>query len=249
MKGFVRLIASERLKLSKSFIWILVLLSPLVSLAIGIFLSLESFGAASPAEEYSILVSSMAAFHAMLFLPILTGILSAFVCRYEHTGGGWKQLLTLPVSRTSLYLAKFSVVAILLAVTQLLFLGAVVVSAAYQGIDGGVPWRTLLIGVGSGWLACLPLAALQLLVSVSWSSFAAPLVINVMLTIPNMLIVNSERFGPYYPWAQPMLAMLSFGDETFGAFALPLENLLITVMGSFILFLAIGLLYFKRKEM
>ncbi|MEV5029170.1 ABC transporter permease [Paenibacillus sp. LPE1-1-1.1] len=249
MHAYLRLLASEHLKLSKSFIWLLLPISPLLSLAIGVFVSLDSYETAGTFAQYALLVSAMAAFHAMLFLPILTGILSAFICRYEHTGGGWKQLLTLPVSRSGLFLAKFSLVAILLAVTQLLFLGAVLLAAIYQGIDGDLPWKMLLTGIGSGWLACLPLAALQLLVSVSWSSFAAPLVINVMLTIPNMLILNSERFAPFYPWAQPMLAMLSFSNEGFGAFALPLENILITVMGSFVLFFAAGLLYFNRKEM
>ncbi|MGG1634027.1 ABC transporter permease [Paenibacillus sp. FSL K6-3182] len=245
MIGFLRLVAAERIKLFKTFIWILIPLSSLLSLALGMLISFDSPDASA---QYALLIASMASFHAMLFLPILTGILSAFVCRYEHVGGGWKQLLTLPVSRIGLYFAKFSVVAVLLAITQLLFLGAVIIAATYQGIDGPLPWAMLLKGVGSGWLACLPLAALQLLVSVSWSSFAAPLVINVMLTLPNMLIVNSERFAPFYPWAQPMLAMLSFEGDNFGAFALPLENLLITITSSFVLFFAIGLLYFTRKE-
>ncbi|CAM4512621.1 hypothetical protein FHS16_003391 [Paenibacillus endophyticus] len=248
MASFFRLIAAERLKLSKSYIWVLALVSPLLSLAIGILVSPDKFGMTNDQEKYALLVSSMASFHAMLFLPILTGILSAFVCRYEHVGGGWKQLLTLPVSRSGLYFAKFSIVASVLALTQLLFLAAVCAAAAYHGYAVSLPWETMLTGIGSGWLACLPLAALQLLVSVSWSSFAAPLVINVMLTIPNILVVNSERFAPFYPWAQPMLAMLSFSGEDFGAFALPLENVLITVLGSFVLFLAAGLLYFNRKE-
>ncbi|WP_054026196.1 ABC transporter permease [Bacillus sp. FJAT-28004] len=245
MIGFFRLVAAERIKLFKTFIWILIPLSSLLSLALGMLISFDSSDASA---QYALLIASMASFHAMLFLPILTGILSAFVCRYEHVGGGWKQLLTLPVSRIGLYFAKFSVVAVLLAITQLLFLGAVIIAASYQGIDGPLPWEMLMKGIGSGWLACLPLAALQLLVSVSWSSFAAPLVINVMLTLPNMLVVNSERFAPFYPWAQPMLAMLSFEGDNFGAFALPLENLLITITSSFVLFFAIGLLYFTRKE-
>ncbi|MNH45089.1 hypothetical protein D3C79_1074430 [compost metagenome] len=63
-----------------------------------------------------------------------------------------------------------------------------------------------------------------------------------------MLVINSEKFGPFYPWAQPMLAMLDYGDQAFGAFALPLQNLLITVLGSFVLFLTAGLVYFNRKE-
>jgi hypothetical protein len=248
MTGFLRILASERLKLSKSLIWLLIPLSPLLSLAIGLLVSLDSVDAAWEHGKYAILVSAMASFHAMLFLPILTGIFSAFVCRYEHGGGGWKMLLALPVSRTALFFAKFAVVAVLLAVTQLLFLTAVFIAAAYQGIDGTIPWRMLLTGVGGGFIACLPLAALQMLVSIGWSSFAAPLAINVALTVPNMLIINSETFGPIYPWAQPMLAMLWYGDESFGSLALPLEHIFITILGSFVVFLAAGLIYFKRKE-
>lgn len=245
MAQFLNILASERLKLTKSFIWLLVPASPLLAAIIGLLINLDKV----PEEgHFALLLTSMGMFHSMLLLPILTGIFSAFICRYEHSGGGWKGLLTLPVSRTALYIAKFFIVSLLLAVTQLLFLGAVLLNVAYHGLAGGVPWNILLPSVICGWLACLPLAALQLWASIGWSSFAAPLALNVMLTLPNMLIVNSAKFGPYYPWAQPSLAMLTTGSMDFGAFTLPLESLLITVLGSFVLFFAGGLVYFNRKE-
>src|SRR5690606_20910753 len=100
----------------------------------------------------------------------------------------------------------------------------------------------------SGWIAALPLAALQLFVSVVWSSFAAPLALNVIFTIPNMLIVNSEVYGPYYPWAQPLLSMLAVSPDKYGAFNVPLETLLYVILGGFALFFTAGLTYFQRKE-
>lgn len=246
VKAFMGLLASERLKLSRSLIWILVPVSPLISLLIGLLASLEG----TPADiQYIQLQSIVFSLHAMLLLPILTGIFSAFVCRYEHSGGGWKSLLCLPVSRTGLYLAKFIIVALLLAVTQLLMLASLAVTVSYHHIPGGVDWALVLPAVISGWVACLPLAALQLWVSIGWSSFAAPLAINVALTLPNMLIVNSAQYGPYYPWAQPALAMLAHSDKmNFGAFTLPIENILITVACSFVLFFIGGLVHMKRKE-
>ncbi|MUT66103.1 ABC transporter permease [Paenibacillus sp. NEAU-GSW1] len=245
MGGFWNAAASERLKLAKSPIWLIVLISPLLSLLIGLFTNLEEV----PLEEQGrVLLSSMASLHAMLLMPIITGILSAFVCRYEHAGGGWKQLLSLPVSRTSLYLAKLTVVALLLLGSQLLFAGAAVVAFQYQGIPGGLPWGLILSSALSGWVACFPLAALQLWASTMWSSFAAPLAVNVMLTLPNILIVNSAKYGPFYPWAQPMLLMLSNGTMDFGSFTVPFSTLLLTVGGSFAVFLLGGLIYFRRKE-
>jgi hypothetical protein len=246
MASFLQIVASERLKLFKSAIWLLIPISPLLAGIIGIFVSFDNV---QPAERYPVLLGAMSIFHALMLLPLLTGILSAFVCRYEHGGGGWKQLLTLPVSRTGLYAAKLLIVALSLAATQLLFLAAIIAVAAYHGIASDIPWRMLLAAVGGGWLACLPLAALQLSVSTLWSSFAAPLVINVMLTLPNLLIINSKQFAPYYPWAQPALAMVHSISTEFGAFALPLNSLLITVLGSFAVFLAAGLIYFNRKEL
>ncbi|MFD0617434.1 ABC transporter permease [Paenibacillus sp. GCM10027629] len=245
MKSFMGLMASERLKLSRSPIWILVLVSPLISLIIGLMASLDD----TPALiHYVQLQSVVFTLHAMLLLPILTGIFSAFVCRYEHSGGGWKSLLCLPVSRTGLFMAKFSIVVLLLAVTQLLMLASLAASVSFHNIPGGMNWELTLPAIISGWVACLPLAALQLWVSIGWSSFAAPLAINVALTLPNMLIVNSAQFGPYYPWAQPSLAMLTHSEMDFGAFTLPIENILITITCSFILFFIGGLLHLKRKE-
>ncbi|WP_314587475.1 ABC transporter permease [Paenibacillus terrigena] len=245
IKSFMGLMASERLKLSRSLIWILVLVSPLISLIIGLMASLDD----TPARiQYVQLQSIVFTLHAMLLLPILTGIFSAFVCRYEHSGGGWKSLLCLPVSRTGLFMAKFSIVVLLLAVTQLLMLASLAASVSFHDIPGGMNWELTLPAIISGWVACLPLAALQLWVSIGWSSFAAPLAINVALTLPNMLIVNSAQFGPYYPWAQPSLAMLTHSEMDFGAFTLPIENILITITCSFILFFIGGLLHLKRKE-
>ncbi len=245
MTTFFKVLASERLKLSRSMIWLLVPLSPAIALLVGMLSSFDEV----PAElHFPFLLSAMAMLHAMFFLPILTGIFSSFICRYEHGGGGWKSLLSLPVSRSGLYMAKFLIVALLLAITQLLFLAALWIASVARGVEGGISWELLLPSVIGGWVACLPLAALQLWVSIGWSSFAAPLAINVMFTLPNMLIVNSAKFGPYYPWAQPMLAMVKDDSMSFGAFSLPLESLLITVLGSFIVFLVGGLFYFNRKE-
>ncbi|MFF2092880.1 ABC transporter permease [Paenibacillus sp. NPDC058174] len=246
MGGFMQMLASERLKLSKSPIWLLVLVSPLISLAIGM---LDSLNNVAEEDVGKALLSSMSMLHGMLLMPIMTGILSAFVCRYEHGGGGWKQLLSLPVSRTSVYTAKLSAVALLLLAGQLLFVGAASVVFLAKGVEGGIAWELILPSAFSGWAACLPLAALQLGISIGWSSFAAPLVVNVMLTLPNMLVVNSAKFGPFYPWAQPVLLMLSNGTMDFGGFTVPFLALLLTVGGSFIVFTAGSLVYFRRKEL
>ncbi|KKO52334.1 ABC transporter permease [Paenibacillus sp. DMB20] len=243
MAAYFKAMSSEWLKLSRSRIWLQVLLSPVLALAIGIL-------SGNPGSQlpWHVLVGTMASMHALLFLPILTGVFGAMVCRYEHLGGGWKQLLVTPVSRGAVYCAKLSVVAVLMGAVQLLFLGAVFAAGWHHGVQAPVPWEMIATSLLGGWAACLPLAALQLFVSTAWSSFAAPLALNVIFTIPNMLIANSQTYGPYYPWTQPLLAMAPSTENDFGAFLVPFETLMLVVIGGFLLFFVSGMIYFQRKE-
>lgn len=237
-----KILRSELLKLRKSSIWLLVFVSPALAAMIG-------FGESTEApHEWLLTLSYMVFVHGLLFLPLLTGVFSAFVCRYEHTGGGWKQLLAMPVSRGKVYLAKFLIVAGLLLTTQLLFAAGFIFAGIAKGYEPSIPWEMIGTSILGGLVACLPLAALQLFVSAAWSSFAAPLAINVIFTLPNILVVNSEDFGPYYPWAQPFLAMMPAAENKFGALNVSLETLLFVIAGSFLLFFASGFTYFLRKE-
>lgn len=239
-----KILRSEFLKLRKSSIWLLIFISPILA-------SLSGFGEISkdfPDYEWEMTLSMMVFLHALIFLPLLTGVFSAFVCRFEHAGGGWKQLLALPVSRGNVFLAKFIIVIGLLALTQILFAAGLLVIGGVKGFEAAIPWKIILTSIIGGWIACMPLAALQLFVSTAWSSFAAPLAINVIFTLPNILIVNSEKFGPYYPWAQPFLLMMPGSEENFGALNVSLATLIIVVLGSFAVFFLSGFTYFKRKE-
>ncbi|QED49789.1 ABC transporter permease [Cytobacillus dafuensis] len=238
-----KVLRSEFLKLRKSSIWLLMFISPVLATLAGLGQSVED----TP-YKWEITLSAMSFLHALLFFPLLTGVFSAFVCRYEHLGGGWKQLLAMPVSRSNVYIAKFLIVIGLLAITQVLFAGGLVLVGQLKGFEGALPWKMILTSAVGGWIASLPLVALQLFVSVAWSSFAAPLAINVIFTLPNILVVNSEQFGPYYPWAQPFLAMMPTTEESFGALNVPMETLMIVILGSLVLFFLSGFTYFQRKE-
>ena len=241
-----RLLRSEFLKLRKSAIWLLIFISPILSLLLGLGVSeIPELGI----HQWETTLGMMTVSHAILFLPLLTGIFSSFICRYEHAGGGWKQLLALPVSRKNVYLVKLLVVSFLIALTQLLFVMGLFLIGWIKGYPAEIPWGIIFGSVMGGWIACFPLIALQMFVSVAWSGFAAPLAVNVIFTIPNMLIVNSEKFGPYYPWAQPLLLMMPNSTESFGALNVSAETLLLVILGSFVLFLGTGLGYFMKKEM
>ncbi|MFD2614237.1 ABC transporter permease [Paenibacillus gansuensis] len=244
----LRMMQAEWLKVRRSVIWLLLCVSPLMAAGAG-YLDTKAAAAAGPSAGFpwTEMMTVMSVVHAMLFLPLLTGVFSALLCRYEHAGGGWKQLLSLPVTRSQVYAVKFLFVMGLLAAMQLIFLGMMVLLGTVMGGAGSIPWETLLASAGRGWLACLPLAALQLAVSTAWASFAAPLAVNVIFTMPNLLVVNSEKYAPYYPWAQPLLGMLPSGGISPNDFTLSMVTLFSVVAVSFVVFFACGWGYFVRK--
>ncbi len=242
---FTRLLWSEWMKLRRSVIWLLLAAGPGLAAAIG-YMSLRVEAADNRTWEYLSTVTAIS--HGILFLPLSAGIVAAFVCRYEHDSGGWKQLLALPVKRNGVYLAKLAAVLLLLFVSQVIYLGLVMVAGKLLGLQGPVPAADLLQSACGGFIAAAPLAALQLACSVGWASFSAPLAINTMMALPNVIIINSARFAPYYPWSQPLRAMLPDAENQFGFLHLPAASLYGIVAGGFLLFFVAGRVYFGRKD-
>jgi hypothetical protein len=233
------LIYSEWIKIIKANVIPLIWISPLLATIAG-YNTFYDFGT----NQWLDPLLQMILLHAVLFLPLLVGIFSASICRYEHQHGGWKQLLAMPVTRTNVYLSKYIVVVFLMAFTQFLFVAGLLLIGLFKGFTDPFPWQIVMTKALLGWVACLPLAALQLWFSIAWSSFAAPIAISVIFTLPNILVANSETYGPWYPWVQPFLGMI-LGDD--GNFVFSLETLVFVICGSFVLFMLGGMAYFRHK--
>lgn len=234
-----KLIYTEWLKLKKSKVLQILYISPVVS-TIAAYISILEH----PENEWMSPFYTMIMVQAILFLPLLAGLFAAAVCRYEHAEGGWKQLLALPVNRLHVYSAKLIIVCIFVALTQILLLIGLFLVGMLHGFSDPFPWQQVFLRLFMGWLGCLPIISLQLWVSTAWSSFAAPVAFNVILTLPNILIANSETFGPWYPWAQPFLGMVL--DQQSG-FTFSIETLVFVIIGGFVLFTIGGMAYFHRK--
>lgn len=238
------IIQSEWFKLRKSKVVSIIFAGPLVGLFIG--LTANFFNDDIEVNEWYLSLLSMNLTYALLFLPLVTGVLASVICRYEHQAGGWKQLLALPVTRGRVFAAKYVLLMLLVLVIQLLYLGAVYGVGMMKGFTDPFPIEIVWKSIFGGWVATFPLVAFQLWMSILFKSFAAPFAVNVIFTLPSILVVNSERFGPYYPWAQPF-SMMYIGGNTDDVFFVPWDQLLTVVGGSFIIFYLGGYLYLQRK--
>lgn len=188
--------------------------------------------------------------YAWLFYPLLAGVFAALICRVEHTGGGWKQTFSLPVRRSHVYLAKYLLLAALLAATSAVFALGFVGLGLLRGFADAVPWAILARSIVAGWVAVLPLAALQLWVSSRWRSFGAALALNVCFTLPAIFAAQSSQFGPWYPWAQPLLAMLPDRAEISagGPLMISPQTFWLVIVGGLALALVGGLLTITRSD-
>ncbi|MDG5472314.1 ABC transporter permease [Jeotgalibacillus sp. ET6] len=238
------LMQTEWFKLRKSKISFIILAGPFIAFLGG--LTVDFTEADAPGVEWYLILLATNLAYALLFLPLISGVLASTICRYEHQEGGWKQLLALPVTRGKVFLSKYLLLMAIVLVIQLLYLAALYSVGLIKGVTEPFPLTIIWKSVLGGWVATLPLVALQLWLSILFKSYAAPLTVNVVFTLPAVLAINSERFGPYYPWAQPFSMMYISGDPN-DLFFVPWEQLLTVVGGSFVIFYLMGWVYFQRK--
>ncbi|WP_010098726.1 ABC transporter permease [Ornithinibacillus scapharcae] len=238
------LFQAEWFKLRKTNILPILFTGPIVGILIGLFANTDMFP--DEANQWTGLLLVMNLTYALLFLPLVTGILAATICRYEHQAGGWKQLLSLPVSREQVFVTKYFLLVFLILVIQLLYFLSFTSVGLVRGLTDTFPMAIVWKSIVGGWIATFPLAALQLWMSTMFKSFAASFSVNVIFTLPAILAINSAKFGPYYPWAQPF-SMMYVGGDTTDVFFIPWEQLLTVVGGSFLVFFIGGYIYFKRK--
>lgn len=238
------LMQAEWYKLRKTNILPILLTGPFVGIIIGLFSNTDMLQGS--VNQWSGILLMMNLTYALLFLPLITGILAGILCRYEHQAGGWKQLLSLPVSREQVFVTKYFLLMFLILAIQLLYFTSIIGVGIARGFTDSFPMEIVWKSILGGWIATFPLAALQLWMSTMFKSFAASFSVNVIFTLPAILAINSEKFGPYYPWAQPF-SMMYVGGDTTDVFFIPLEQLLMVVGGSFLVFFIGGFVYFKRK--
>lgn len=243
----LKMLRVETMKAQWWLVALVIVAGPLLSVAFGVDPGAEIAGA----DAWKMAYGMAAVRYAWLFYPLLAGVLAALICRPEHKGGGWKQLLALPVRRSDVYLAKYVMLIAGLAVANLMFGAAFVGVGLLQHMGtAGIPWSEIGRSLLAGWLAVLPLAAVQLWASTRWKSFGASLALNVCLTLPAIFAAQSHEFAPWYPWAQPVLAMSGISGTSHSNLALGISTttLWVVIVGGLVVALAGGLLTFARVD-
>ncbi len=238
----IRSIRAEFLKLRRSYIWLAMLVLPLLSAGLGTANYLNNLGMLT--EQWYSLWTQHALFYCALFAPALTGVYCAYVCRLEHLNRNWNAVMTQPIPVGTMLAAKLTAVSILTALTQCLIGILFIVSGKLAGLTAPLPFE-LVYWVVRGWWALTVQAALLLCVALMVRSFAVPVAAGILggfCGLPALV----KGVGVYFPFSLLELGMCSHNPAEpmdCSAAAFVISSFLYLLLG-----FAISVLWLKKRD-
>lgn len=200
----MRCIRAEARKLRGNAVWLVFLLVPLLSAAFGTVNYLQNLKLLK-SEWYS-LYTQHTLFYATFFFSPMAGLYAACLWRPEHMGHGMNAMMTAPVPRMDIFLAKGIILSAMTLLTQLwVFALFIVCGRAFAGLSGW-PDAQLLLWMLRGTLGAVPIAALELLLAMVIRSFAVPVLIALGGGVASVAAVSAGK-GLLWPWALLLLGM------------------------------------------
>ncbi|WP_419958699.1 ABC transporter permease [Psychrobacillus psychrotolerans] len=231
-----KLLRADFLKIKRKGLWFLSFLGPFGVIA----LQMVNYGVR---KDYLLNQSDddwgyfLEYVHSFTPLALVLGIaiLTSFMASIENETNAWKQLISLPVSKMSVYLSKFMVLGSLLFVSSLL-LG--VFSLGYGillNLGAQIPYLELLKYSFYPYLAALPVLALQLWISSVSQNQGIPITTGVL----GVIFAYSAFILPdWMIWKWPSL--MNEWDE-------PLINVMLGIGVGTLLYI-VGMLDFTRRD-
>ena len=188
-------------------------------------------------------------FMAFFLLPMGVVLATSLITQLEFRSNAWKQVCTTPQSLTTIFLAKLSVIVVML----LLFFGLFNIGIWLEGVIPCVhvgvaypaepfPFTAFLRGNGKFFLYCLPIVTLQYLISLFFKNFMVPLGAGLGLYVASMIAVH-WKYGYTVPYTYAILTLMGKGNPGSSV------NIQAWAAGYAIIFLGLGyILYITKKE-
>jgi len=194
------------MKLRRSPIWLVFVAVPAVPAFLGTMNYLNNLEILT--SEWFSLWSQHTLFTSYFFLPILLGLYCSYLMRLEKNNHNLAKLLTLPISRKELFLAKLLSAGKIILLTELWIGVLFLISGKLAGLRAKPPVGELLIWCIFGALGALVMAALQLIISLLCDSFALPIGLCFVGGLTGLMMM-SKGYGHIYPYSLLAYGMVS----------------------------------------
>jgi hypothetical protein len=233
-----RALSADWLKIRGKGLWFLVFLGPLgLTLMQGLNFGIryDYLKDQYSADLWGGLLTNMADF-VPVALYLGGTLICSLIANVEHQMSSWKQLLALPISRTSVFMSKLLLCLLLLACSCLLLSGGTLALGLLLGFGSQpVPYTDILRIGFSSYAGALPVIALQLWFSLTSRNQTFPVALGITLSL---LSLFSMFLSEWVPLTWPALAWSAASPWLFIMYGVLLGLLVIMP----------GALHFARKD-
>ena len=190
----------------------------------------------------------------VFLLPIGIILATGLIAQIEYKNNTWKQLHTTPQSYTTAFFAKFSVILIMLLQVFILFNLGVFLSAVIPSlIFSGVPYPAAHFPLGNFlqanlvfFIDCLPIVALQFLISLQFKNFLVPVGAGFAIWFLGVGLL-SGNYSYLFPYNHGAISFLKSTGKL--ATQTPVINIEYLALIYFLIFIAAGwFLYVNKTE-
>ena len=205
----LQLYKAERMKLRRSPIWLVFIIVPAVPAFLGTMNYLNNIEILR--SEWFSLWTQHTLFTSYFFLPILLGLYCSYLMRLEKNNRNLTKLLTLPISRKELFVAKLLSAGKIILFTEVWIGVLFLISGKIAGLTAKPPVGSLVIWCLFGTLGGIAMAALQLIVSLLCDSVALPVGISFAGGISGLMVIS--KGGWMYPYSLMAYGMVSNNNK------------------------------------
>jgi len=191
---------------------------------------------------------------ALFLLPMGVILTTSLITQLEYKNNTWKQLHALPLSLTTIFFSKFALVMVMLLGFFLLFnigiyLSAIIPYLVVSGVPfpkGPIPFEYFLAQDLYYFIDCLPIVALQYLISMKFKNFLIPIGVGFIIWFAALASL-SWKYGFIVPYTYTMYTFLKSG--VVNRAVIPTINIHLLACGYFVLITIVSyLLYISKKE-
>ena len=193
-----KLIKAERLKLKRSPLWLAFIFMPIIPALLGT-LNYKANIEVLQSEWFS-LWTQHTLFTCYFFLPIMIGIYSSYIMRQEENNRNWNKVLSMPVSKNLVFIAKLIQVVFMIFLSEIWICTLFVISGKVIDLTSAIPCDKLITWCLFGTLGGSVMASLQLMISLFIKSFALPVGISLGGGLSGMVFL-AKHLGHIWPYS------------------------------------------------
>jgi len=141
-------------------------------------------------------------------MPVGVILCTSMIAQLEYKNNAWKQVFTLPQTMMSIFSSKLLIILFMLAQFFVIFTIGVIISAYLPPLLNGThvfpmgefPWEMFTKHTTAFFVTCLPIVAIQYLISLRFNNFMVAVGVGIALVVGSIFAIN-WKYGFIFPYS------------------------------------------------